>query len=293
MALLALAGRIGLLGYERIVAKQLAAGRTPLGATFLFMAVGGLLWAPALLWSGLLPASILGYATLASLFYAGAFVLYMAALSRSEAGLIGPLYHTSILVVIVLSWLILDEGVTPLRALGGLLLLYGVTMLRQDGSPWALVRGARRIWADAGARMMLGGAVLLGAGRIVDKYLITSVAEVSLAAFRPAISYAILETLLVVTWLGVGLAATGGFRDTVDLARERPTKALVAGGVNLASYTLLLVAFMGLDVSIADPASSLSMLVTVLLGGLVFGEAWKKRLPGAAVMCVGAWLLFL
>lgn len=292
LALVALAGRIALLGYERIVAKQLAAGRTALGATFLFMAVGGVLWAPALLWTGLLPPSILGYATLASVFYAAAFVLYMAALSRSDASLIGPLYHTSILVVIALSWLVLDEAVTPLRAAGGLALLYGVTMLRQDGSPWALIRGARRIWEDGGARLMLAGAALLGAGRIVDKFLIERVADVSLAAFQPAIAYAIVETGLVVVWLGIALAATGGIGDTIALARERPREALVAGGVNLGSYALLLVAFMGLDVSIADPASSLSMIVTVLMAGAFFDEPWRKRLPGAAVMCLGAWLLF-
>lgn len=294
LALLALLGRVGLLGYERIVAKQLTAARTEIGATFLFFAVGSLLWAPALLWSGGLPLDILGYAALASLVYAAAFVLYIGALARSDASLVGPLYHTSILVVIGLSWVVLGEDVTPLRALGGVLLLYGATMLRHDGSPWAIVEAGKTLLEDAGARLMLVGATLLGLGRIVDKWIVTRVAsDVPLGAIRPATSYAILETVLVAAWVGLAVLALGHWRDTVELARERPGKALIAGGLNMGSYILLLVAFTGLDVSIAEPASSLSMLVTVALGGLVFGEAWKQRIPGAVVMCLGAWLLFL
>lgn len=294
LAIAALAGRVGLLGYERIVAKRLSAGRTATGATFLFFAVGTAVWAPALLWSGLIPLDVLAWATLASLIYAGAFVLYIGALGRSDASLIGPLYHTSILVVIGLSWLVLDEGVTPLRALGGALLLYGASMLHREGSPWAIVASARKLWEDTGARMMLAGAVLLGGGRIVDKFVITRIAsEVSLTALRPATAYGILETALIAGWLAIALLATGRLRPTIELARERPVPALVSGALNMTSYILLLVAFTGLDASIADPASSVSMVVTVLLAGLIFDEPWRERLPGALVMVVGAWLLFL
>lgn len=294
LAVAALAGRVALLGYERIVAKQLTAGRTVAGATFLFFAVGSVLWAPALLWTGLLPLDILGYASLASLVYAAAFLLYIGALERSDASLIGPLYHTSILVVIVLSWIALGEDVTALRALGGALLLYGATMLRREGSPWAIVRSAKRLLQDTGARMMLVGATLLGTGRIVDKWIITRIAsDVSLSAVGPAAAYGILETALIAAWLAIALVATGRMRPTLELARERPVPAVVSGTINMGSYILLLVAFTGLDASIADPASSVSMVVTVLLAGLLFDEPWRERLPGAVVMVVGAWLLFL
>lgn len=294
LALAALAGRVLMLGYERIVAKRLSVGRTATGATFLFFAIGTLAWSPALLWSGGIPLDVLAWATLASLIYAGAFVLYIGALGRSDASLIGPLYHTSILVVIALSWLLLDEQVTPLRALGGGLLLYGATMLRREGSPWAIVRSARKLWEDTGARMMLAGAALLGTGRIVDKYILTRIAsDVSLTALKPATAYGILETALIGLWLGLALAATGKLGETIELARERPVPAIVSGTLNMGSYILLLVAFTGLDASIADPASSLSMVVTVLWAGLAFGEPWRERLPGALVMVAGAWLLFL
>lgn len=155
--------------------------------TFLFFAAGTVLWAPVLAWSGTLPVAIVGWASVASLIYAGAFVLYIGALSRS---------------------------------------------------------------------------------------------------------YAILETALVAAWIGALVLVAGEWEDTVALARERPGKALLAGGLNMGSYALLLVAFTGLDASIAEPASALSMLVTVVLAGVFFHEPWRQRLPGAAVMCVGAWLLF-
>ncbi len=294
LAVVALAGRVGLLGYERIVAKQLAVGRTATDATLLFFLIGGLAFAPLLAVTGLLPLGVLAWAGLASIIYAGAFVLYIGALGRSDASLIGPLYHTSILVVIGLSWLLLDEDVTLLRAVGGALLLYGATMLRREGSPLAIVRSARRLLEDTGARMMLAGASLMGVGRIVDKAVIGRVVtDVQLAGLAPAAAYGILETLMIAGWLALAVLATGRWRNMVALARERPRPALVAGTLNMASYLLLLVAFTGLDASIADPASSLSMLVTVVLAGLVFGEAWRERLPGAVVMVAGAWLLFL
>ncbi|MDX1611361.1 MAG: DMT family transporter [Candidatus Thermoplasmatota archaeon] len=294
LALGALSLRVLMLGYERIVTKELTQDRTSLGAAFLFFAIGTVLWLPALLWTGLPEPQVLLYAGGASFVYALAFILYVGALARSEASIVGPLYHTSILFVILLAFLVLGEEVTWFRVLGGVLLVYGATLLRMRGSPLAIVSSARALLADRGAVMMIAGSFLLGAGRIVDSWIVTSFAsDVALGEVAPTAGYAIVQNLFIAAWMFLLLVATGRLGATVDLVRERKRPALVAGFINLTSYLFLLLAFTGLDASVAEPASSLSMLVTVGLGGWLFGEPWRERLPGAAVMVAGAWLLFL
>ncbi len=293
-AIAALGGRVALLGYERIITKELTTERTPLGAAFLFFAIGTVLWLPALFWTGLPDPRVLLYASGVSLVYAAAFFLYVGALARSDASIVGPLYHTSILVVILLAFLLLDEAVTPLRVAGGVLLLYGASLLRRTGSPLAVVSSFKALFEDPGARMMILGSLLLGAGRIVDKWIVSSFAtDVALGELAPTASYAIIQNLFIATWMLLVLAATGRLAATKDLLVERPKTAFVAGAINLTSYLFLLVSFTGLDASIAEPASSVSMVVTVVLAGLFLGEPWRDRLPGALVMVLGAWLLFL
>lgn len=294
LALGALTLRVLMLGYERIVTKELTQDRTSLGAAFLFFAIGTLIWLPALLWTGIPEPRVLAYAGGASLVYALAFILYVGALARSEASIVGPLYHTSILFVILMAFVFLDEAVTPLRLLGGGLLVYGASMLRMRGGPLAIARSAKALLADRGAVMMIVGSFLLGAGRIVDKWIVSSfTTEVALGEVAPTMGYAIFQNLFIALWMLAILVAMGRAKATLDLVRERPKTALVAGFINLTSYLFLLMAFTGLDASVAEPASSLSMLITVGLAGLLFGEPWKERLPGAIVMVGGAWLLFL
>lgn len=291
---LALLGRILMLGYERIITKQLTQDRTSLGAAFLFFGIGALIGLPVLLFTGLPAPRVLGYAAAVSLVYAGAFILYVGALARSDASLIGPLYHTSILVVIGLGWRVLDEPVTPLRVAGGLLLLYGTSLLREPGKPLAVVASFRALLRDKGAAMMIGGSLLLGVGRIVDKFIVSGPAADAVGGqLAGTASYGIAQNVFISLWILAALLAAGRLAPTVGLLRERPGRALAAGSLNITSYLLLLAAFTGLDASVAEPASALSMVVTVGLAGAFLHEPWRQRLPGAIVMVAGAWLLFL
>jgi transporter family protein len=54
-----------------------------------------------------------------------------------------------------------------------------------------------------------------------------------------------------------------------------------------------LVAFTVIQVSVAEPTSMISMIITVILAKYVFGEQIRSRLVGAVIMLVGAWLLFV
>jgi transporter family protein len=53
----------------------------------------------------------------------------------------------------------------------------------------------------------------------------------------------------------------------------------------------MLFAFTKIDVSVAEPASMLGMIATVILARLVFREKIGRRLVAVIVMIAGAWLL--
>lgn len=76
-----------------------------------------------------------------------------------------------------------------------------------------------------------------------------------------------------------------------SLLRERPVPAVVAGLINAYAYVLLLAAIRTINVSVAEPASNLSMLLAVVLGGWVYREPVARRLPAAVIMALAAWLL--
>lgn len=292
LALVALGARVLLLGYERIITKELTQGRTSVGAAFLFFSIGAVLWSPALLWTGLPEGRVALVALAGSTLYAVAFMLYVGALARSEASIVGPLYHTAILVVMLLAFVLLDEGVTPVRVTGGVLLLYGASLLRRTDRPLAILASYGALLRDRGAVMMVVGSVFLGMGRIVDKWVISGFST-ELDGVAPTLAYGLVQNVFIALWMFATLLALGQLRATGALFRERTGRAIGAGAVNFTAYVFLLVAFTGIDVSVAEPASALSMLVTILLAGLLLGEPWKERLPGGIVMVAGAWLLFL
>ncbi|MFW6324828.1 MAG: EamA family transporter, partial [Desulfovibrionales bacterium] len=77
------------------------------------------------------------------------------------------------------------------------------------------------------------------------------------------------------------------------LVQARPGLSLLSGAINGFSYLFLLVALQHIEVSVAEPASMLGMVVTVLLSGWIFKEKILDRLVGVLVMIAGTWLLFL
>jgi hypothetical protein len=132
------------------------------------------------------------------------------------------------------------------------------------------------------ALLMIGCSLLMAVGRTVDTSQVRSVGS-SVYAFA---IYA-----AVTFWLGVFVIASGRAGDAVRLLRGRPLTAVAAGAVNAFSYLLLLVALGSLEVSVAEPASMLSLLVTLVLAGVVFRERIGPRFLPTLLMIAGAWLL--
>ncbi len=290
LGIAALGGRIALLGAERIVVKRLGAQASGTAAAFLFFLIATVFLAPLPLFAfeardaawlfargGLIVAAN-------GLVYAGAFVLYVAALAAGEASFVSPFYNFNVFFLLALASIFLGEAFTAAKV-GGIALLVA-------GS-WILARGSDKDPPADGARgagngnrraalLMIGCSLLMAIGRTVDTSQVRSVGS-SVYAFA---IYA-----AVTFWLGVFVIARGRVGEAVRLVRGRPLIALSAGAINAFSYLLLLVALGSMEVSTAEPASMLSLLVTLVLAGIVFRERVASRFLPTLLMIAGAWML--
>lgn len=284
LPVLALIARIVLLGFERIVVKRLGANADPLAPTFLFFAIGAVLLLPFVPWN--LPLEqwkTMSVSFGAGIFYAAAFTCYVISLSTGEASLVSPLYNSNVLFLALLAFLFLGEPLSLLK-IGGLgLLVYGASCLNPQGS---FFKSVRAIVSDRSCRFMVLASLLIACGRIVDAYVV-SATKLSV----DPVAYCFVLYSVIAAYVFVGLLVRRRVRDIVAMLRARPVSATLAGAINGYSYLFLLVAMTRIDVSIAEPASMLSVLVTLFLAHKALHEKIGKRLVAAGIMLVGAWLL--
>lgn len=283
---LALAARIILLGFERIVVKRLGANVDPFAPTFLFFALGAVLLLPFVPWD--LPAEQWKAMTVSfgsGIFYAAAFTCYVHSLSMGEASLVSPLYNANVLFLAVLAFLFLGEPLT-LPKLGGLaLLVYGASQLNPQGS---FLKSVKAILTDSACRFMVLASLLIACGRVADAHVV-SAARLN----TDPVAYCFVLYSVIALYVLIALLVRKRTGDIVTLMTKRPVAATIAGGINGYSYLFLLVAMTRIDVSIAEPASMLSVLVTLVLARRAFGEQIGKRLVAAVIMLAGAWLLMM
>jgi transporter family protein len=280
LAYLALLGRIVLVGYERIVVKQLGQQSNSQGAAFLFFAVATLFFLPFLLFVEL-PSNygFLLLVTLGSFTYAIAFVLYVESLSTGEASLVSPLYNFNVLFLLILTAILLGEPITAFKIVGILLLILGASLLNQERN---LLRSLGTLFKDRACLLMILCSILMAIGRTIDGFVVQDV---------PPMLYAFCIYTGISLFLLIYLLLTKKTGKMLSLLRSRPKVAVAAGAVNAYAYVLLLFAFTQIDVSVAEPISMLGMIVTVILARLILKERVGRRLVAVIVMIAGAWLL--
>ena len=287
LAALALAGRIALLGAERIVVKRLGASAGSAAPAFLFFLIATAFLAPLAAFAPFPPdARWLAPVAANGLVYAAAFVLYVAALAAGEASFVSPFYNFNVLFLLILAAAFLGEAITAAKLAGIALLVGGSWGLAR----WGGARAAPAIGSDAAAPslnrraavLMIGCSLLMAVGRTVDTAYVRSVG---------AVAYALAIYAANTVWLGVFTAASGGIREVARLLKTRPWTALAAGAINAFSYLLLLVALRSLEVSVAEPASMLSLLVTLALAAVVYRERVARRIVPTLLMIAGSWVL--
>ena len=74
---------------------------------------------------------------------------------------------------------------------------------------------------------------------------------------------------------------------------EKPMLSIASGFTNGFSYLFLLYAITNLDLSVAEPLTNLSVILTLLLSAVFFRENILTKLPGTILILAGGWLLYL
>jgi transporter family protein len=279
-AYLALTGRILMLGYERIVVKQLGQDSDSVGAAFLFFSIATVFLIPVLFFIDM-PTdwSFLTWVFLAAAIYSNTFVLYVRSLSLGEASLVGPLYNFNIFFLLILTSIFLGEEITWLKIGGIFLLFYGTSYLNKQKNP---VKSLKALFRDKACQLMILCSFLMAFGRTIDGYAVQTVSPVF---------YSFALYFMISVFLLIYILIRGRWGFTIKLLKEKPVPSSIAAFINAYSYLFLVIAFTKIDVSIAEPASMLSMIVTVILAHFIFGEKIRDRLMGVVIMILGAWLL--
>ena len=276
-----LAGRIALLGIERIVVKKLGENTDSAAATLVFMGFGGVMLIPLLFFTEFRYHPILWLTLLSGLVYSAGFFLYVKSLSIGEASLVSPLYNFNILFLLVFSAVILNETITIYKIAGVLLMIYGMSFLNRQRS---LLLSLKAVFYDRACRLMIVCSLLVAVGRAIDGYIVHRV---------PPILYALAGSAAMMTYLTLYAVWARKIPSVIELIKKRPVLSVFSGTVNAYSYILLLFAFTVIPVSVAEPVSMLSMIVTVILAKYIFQERIRNRIIGAVIMLAGAWLLFV
>lgn len=282
LAYIALIGRIIMLGFERIVVKKLGTGANPSAALMLFVGLAALFLFPfaiAIILKGNIDWFFLKYVATSSLIYAFAFLLYIKSLAEGEASLVAPLSNFNILFLLFLSIIFLSETLSVSKVVGLLVLLYGATFLNKQKNIYSSVKA---LLIDRPCQMMMISSLLVAVGRIIDKGNSTSASPVL---------YSFFLYLFIAIYLGFFMFLKGTAKEVFILFKDRPWVSLISGFINAYAYLCLLVSFKSIEVSIAEPLSMLSMVVTVILSSILLGEDIRYRIKGVIFMFVGACFL--
>jgi len=211
-----------------------------------------------------------------------AFWAYGRALARGDLSLVLPLINLSPVVLLLTGWLLLGERPTLPALAGVLLLVLGALELGRSG------RGAGLLDAP-GARSMLLVALLWGIGASIDKLGVQAGGTLTwVASFNVVVG---LPLLLPALAAGEGHCLGGG--DAVGRPGWNgwPWLLLIAL-LGTLSMGLQMEALRRTAVVHVIAIKRLSTLFSAVVGVVWLGEyGGSLRLPAAALMLAGAWLV--
>ncbi|MBN2156401.1 MAG: EamA family transporter [Candidatus Lokiarchaeota archaeon] len=275
-------GRISLLGYERIEFNRAAKNRDPLVSTFLLFSIAGIMLLPLLFLTDFDALSGIGYASLSGTLYSLAFTLYVYVLSNYEVSLVTPLYNFNVFFLFILSVLFLGESFYWFKLVGMALLFIGTALLERKHS---LKESVKAVFTNRGCLLMIVVSLLIALGRIIDGLFVKTTTDPFL--------YSIIQYWIISLYLLIAIVGTKKLRLIREVIAGNYKHFLLGSFANAYSYVLLLVllSFFNFELSIAEPLSMLSLLVTLGLSVWILKEDIKGRLIGAILMIIGGILL--
>ncbi len=279
MAYIFLLGRIILLGYEKIVVKKVGTDSNSIVTSFLFFGIAVLFLLPFAIINPSFDLSTLKYGILSGFIYSISFVLYVKSLSIGEASLVGPLYNFNVFFLLILTSIFLKEPFTISKIVGLSLLVYGASFLNRQENLYKSLYG---LFKRKDTLFMMGSSFLIAIGRTIDGFVVGKI---------DSLFYCFFLYLVITIYQFFYILLRKELKEIFKLLKEKTLLVTIAAGINAYSYMFLLIAFRSIDVSVAEPLSMLSMLVTLFLAKNVFKEDIRKRIIGVIIMILGAWIL--
>ena len=283
MAALALGVRIFLVGMERALLRRMGQRAGDLESAAVFFTFGALFLLPFAGLGHVRDWSFLRLALPSGLVYAVAYWLYVSALARSEVSRVAPLGALGGVFVAILAVWTHGEPLSWIKAAGVVLVAGGALQLQR--SPGGAPRTGGGPSVGGPAAMMVGYALLSAGARLLDK------SGAGAAAGATAGAYAFVVFAEVAMCHLAVLAARRRLGGAARLAVEAPLLTVAAGICNGGSFLAMLLALAVVPVSVVEPLTALSLLITAVAARLWFGERLEGRLLPTLAVVVGVWLV--
>lgn len=280
IAIFAMIGRIILLGFERILFKKAGKDQNSLVSTFWLFGLAAVFQIPLLFIYPFTFQDFLNAAPSAAI-YTITFSIYVYVLSNYEVSLVTPFYNFNVFFLLLLSVIFLDETFTIFKIVGIFLLFFGTLFLNQEES---ILKSFKSVYKNRGCQLMIVVSLLMAIGRVLDRNKIEETSP-------PIYSFALY--FLTGLYIGVILLVQRKGKLIIESFKSQPKEFLAGGAANAYSYLFLLIAFTEMEVSVAEPLSMLSVILSIILSYFFFREKIKNRLVGALIMFSGAILLVL
>ena len=215
-----------------------------------------------------------------------AAVLVARAYQVSDLSLVSPLTGLTPVFTLTVAAVVIGEVPSPVGLAGVVTVVAGTWILATARSGADPTRPLLALWNDRGARLMLLVAFLYGTSSTYDK--------VGVLASAPLLwSFALQGTVATLT----GLRVLGTERGREGLVRLPGRLWLLAAAGGLATTLMMAAQMTALTSGLAGyviAVKRVSILLTVLAGGVLFREAhMTTRLVAAAVILGGLVLLAL
>lgn len=221
-----------------------------------------------------IPGRSLLFLVLSGLATGASWLCYFRALQLGDVNKVTPVDKSSIVLTILLSMILLGEGVSPLRGAGVVLIGAG-TYLMIELRPGASGGTGDRRWL----LYALGSAVFASLQSILGKVGIEGVDSTLGTALRTVV-------VLIMAWVIV--LVTGKQRGIRAIDRRSWVYLALSGVATGASWLCYYAALKDGPASVVVPIDKLSILVTIAFSRFVLGERLSRRAAvGLALMTAG------
>ena len=221
-----------------------------------------------------IPGRSLLFLVLSGLATGASWLCYFRALQLGDVNKVTPVDKSSIVLTILLSMILLGEGVSPLRGAGVVLIGAG-TYLMIELRPGASGRTGDKRWL----LYALGSAVFASLQSILGKVGIEGVDSTLGTALRTVV-------VLIMAWVIVLM--TGKQRGIRAIDRRSWVYLALSGVATGASWLCYYAALKDGPASVVVPIDKLSILVTIAFSRFVLGERLSRRAAvGLALMTAG------